>query len=133
MGKNTPATIIAMGGRATMVKEKLIEALENAGFDVFQANAIPATVPDTYVTFYVQDTYDVRYFDNRRVLTNWVFEVKYYDNNPRRMESRKYEIRKVLTNAGFVADGIGYDILISNENNKLGWECDFDFIEKCED
>lgn len=116
-----------------MVKQRLIDALENAGFVVYQSNAIPPEVPETYITFYVQDTYDVQYFDNKRVCTNWVFEVRYYDINPVRLEQQKYNIRKVLKDANFVADGIGFDILVSNENNKLGWECDFDYMEYCED
>lgn len=112
-----------------MVKEKLITTLENEGFTVFQASAVPVEVPTAFVTFHIHDTYDLLHLNNRRMITNWVIDVRYYSNSPIEIEQQKYVIRNALENVGFVANGIGFDILAQNENNKLGWECDFDYME----
>lgn len=112
-----------------MVKDILIQALENAGFEVFNQNAIPSDTPQSYVTFYVNGSYDVAYFDNDRHLTAWSIEVKFFCDDPITLENAKYTIRNTLKDVGFTTNGIGWDILISNENNKLGWDCDFDYIE----
>lgn len=112
-----------------MVKQILIDALEALGYDVYQENAIIPEDKETYITFHVADTYDIAYFSNKRIATNWVFEVKLFESDPYKLENSKLTIRETLESMGFTTDGLGWDILSSGETSLLGWYCDFNYME----
>ncbi|KGM09448.1 MULTISPECIES: hypothetical protein [Bacteria] len=112
-----------------MVKQAFIDALEAVGYVVYQENALPPEVPSTYVTFHVADTYDIAWLNDLRMLTQWTFELKLFSTDPVVLEEDKRKIRDVLEAVGFKTDGLGWDILPSDEDNRLGWDCDFLYIE----
>lgn len=115
-----------------MVKDDLINAIENnLNIPCYYARSFPPedSNDEQYVTFYCQSSDDVANFDNRRHVTNWSFEVRYFDDNPERREEMKYKLREVLENAKFFTDGIGWDILRTSEIDKDGFSMTFDYLE----
>lgn len=112
-----------------MVKDKLIETVEALGIPCYYARSFPPQKEERYVTFYVMSSEDVACFDNVRHVTNWSFEVRYFDDNPERREAMKYELRAALENAKFFTDGIGWDITRTTENDFDGFSMAFDYLE----
>lgn len=110
------------------VKQLFIDALENEGFSVFMANALPSSLPDSYVVFSIVYSADVANFDDMRAVSYLTFETKAFDTDIVALEDSKYKIRSALEKVGFRADGIGWDILTMSENERNGWDCDFDFL-----
>lgn len=113
-----------------MVKDILIEAVESTGVTCLYAQSYPQEPLDFYVTFYCQSSDDVVIFDNRRKITAWSFEVRYFDDDARRREEYKYKLREVLEKAGFFTDGIGWDILKNEVVEKNGFSMTFTYLEK---
>ena len=112
-----------------MVKNKLIEAVESLNIPCYYARSFPLQKEEFYVTFYVMTSDDVACFDNRRHITNWSFEVRYFDDNPERRENMKYTLRDALEKAKFFTDGIGWDIGRTSENDMDGFSMVFDYLE----
>ena len=115
-----------------MVKAKLIDAIEhNLGIPCYYARSFPPenSNVERYVTFYCQSSDDITVFDNRRHITNWSFEVRYFDDDPERREEMKYKLRDCLEEAKFFTDGIGWDILRTSENDMDGFSMTFDYLE----
>lgn len=113
-----------------MVKDKLIEAVEGIGIPCYYARTYPQEKSDYYVTFYCQSSEDIACFDNTRNITNWSFDVRYFDDNPERRENMKYTLRTALEGAGFLTDGIGWDIIKNTEQDKDGFVMTFDYLER---
>lgn len=112
-----------------MVKDRLIDAVEAMGIPCYYARSFPPEKEERYVTFYVMSSEDIACFDNVRHVTNWSFEVRYFDDNPERRESMKYELRAALEKAKFFTDGIGWDIARTTECDYDGFSMAFDYLE----
>lgn len=112
-----------------MVKDILIETVEGIGVSCYYARSFPPEKEERYVTFYAMNSEDIAVFDNVRHVTNWSFEVRYFDDNPERRETMKYELRKALEDAHFFTDGIGWDLLRTSEIDMDGFSMTFDYLE----
>lgn len=115
-----------------MIKDKLIDAIENIlEIPCYYARSFPpeGETVERYVTFYCQSSDDVATFDNRRHVTDWSFEVRYFDDAPQRREEMKYQLRTCLESVGFFTDGIGWDILRTSEIDMDGFSMTFDYLE----
>lgn len=110
------------------VKQLFIDTLENEGFTVFMSNALPSSLPKSYVTFSIVYSADVFNANDMRAVSYLTFEVKAFDSDIVGLEDSKYKIRNALEKVGFKADGIGWDILTMSENERNGWDCDFNFL-----
>lgn len=113
-----------------MVKDILIEIVESTGVTCLYAQSYPQEPLENYVTFYCQSSEDIAIFDNHRKITAWSFEVRYFDDNPKRREDYKYTLREALEKAGFFTDGIGWDILKNEVVEKNGFSMTFTYLEK---
>ena len=108
------------------MKQKLISALETLGYTVMlQGSFNPEeTYPESYITFWCNDTDDNAHFDNDVTAWDWFFSVIFYSNNPTLVNTIPNEIRTVLKSAGFIAQGKGNDIP-SDEPTHTGWAMEF--------
>lgn len=111
------------------VKQKLIDTVEGLGIPCYYARSFPPEKKDRYVTFYVMSSEDVACFDNHRHVTNWSFEVRYFDDNPERREEMKYTLREAMEKSKFITDGFGWDITRTSENDMDGFSMSFDYLE----
>ena len=114
-----------------MIKDKLIKELIKFGYPVFlQGTLSPdAAYPETFVTFWTDDTMDNSHYDNEAATITWDFSVIFYSSNPELVNTKPEEIRKALKQAGFIPQGRGRDIP-SDEPTHTGWAQDYYFIEQ---
>lgn len=112
------------------MKQKLIDALIPLGFPVLLKGTIaPKDYPDDIILFWNFSSENTS-FENGDYVTNWGFEIRYLSNNPLNVENNKKLILKTLKDAGFIADGKGYDIATDTSTPTVtGWGCDFYFLE----
>ena len=108
------------------MKQKLISALETLGYPVMlQGSFNPEEIyPDSYITFWCNDTDDNGHFDNEVTAWDWFFSVIFYSNNPTLVNTVPNNIRAVLKSAGFISQGKGNDIP-SDEPTHTGWAMEF--------
>ena len=114
------------------MKQKLIDILEkHCPNNVFLQGTMNAEeeYPADFVTFWTPSTDDAAHYDNAVAAVNWLFYVIYYSNDPRKVNTKPFEIAADLKAAGFVQQGKGSDIL-SDEHTHTGWAMDFAYTEK---
>lgn len=111
-------------------KEKLLIELEKFGYPVkLQGSILPdEPYPDSFITYFTDDTEDGDHFDNETESYVWYFAVIFYSNDPALVNSKPEEIRKSLKQAGFIPQGKGQDAL-SDEPTHTGWAQDYFYIE----
>lgn len=112
------------------MKQKLIEELTKFGYPVFLQGTLnaDAAYPDSFITFFTDDTQDGAHYDNDTTSYVWYFAVIFYSNDPALVSSKPAEIRAALKKAGFIPQGKGQDIL-SDEPTHTGWAMDFIYKE----
>lgn len=113
-----------------IVKQKLIDELSKFGYPVFLQGSLNADdkYPDSFITFFTDDTDDGDHYDNETASYVWYFAVIFYSNDPALVNSKPEEIRQALKQAGFIPQGKGQDIL-SDEPTHTGWAMDFIYQE----
>lgn len=114
------------------MKQKLIDILEKhcPRHVYLQGTMNPnKEYPADFVTFWTPATDDAAHYDNAVAAVDWTFYVVYYSNDPRKVNTKPFEIAADLKAAGFVQQGKGSDIL-SDEHTHTGWAMDFAYTEK---
>ncbi len=84
--------------------------------------------PDTFVTFFTNDTEDTEFFDNKVHSIDWTFSVILYSNEPDVIEYKPAEIIAALKAEGFIPQGRGRDIP-SDVPTHTGWAMEFVITE----
>lgn len=94
------------------MKEKLISILETFGYPVMLQGSLAkdAPYPDSFFTFWVQDTTDGSHYNNRAISTEWTFNVNFYSVNVTLVNTILLSAKKKLIDNGFIVDGKGYDL-----------------------
>lgn len=67
--------------------------------------------PDSFFTFFNNDTVDENFFDNNETETIWDFDLNFYSVDPELVNSVLVEAKTLLKSVGFIIDGKGYDVL----------------------
>lgn len=80
--------------------------------------------PESFVTFFVNETPEDDFFDNEPNTVNWYFSVIYYSSDPALVNSKPAQIRSALKQAGFIPQGRGNDVP-SDRPSHTGWAMDF--------
>ena len=113
------------------MKQKLIDILAAFGYPVFLQGSLNAEdpYPDSFITFFVDDTPPNSHYDNDAASYEWDFSVIFYSKDPELVNSKPEEIRAALKKAGFISQGKGRDIP-SDELTHTGWAMDFYYIER---
>jgi len=112
------------------VKQKLINALVACGFVEGQTLFLQGTInpetayPESFVTFWTNDTSDNGHYDNVTASYDWSFSVIFYSADAALVNTKPAEIRAALKAAGFIPQGKGNDVP-SDEPTHTGWAMEF--------
>lgn len=113
------------------MKQLLIETLETiCPGNVYLQGTLNSNeaYPESFITFWVDDTRDESHYNNDVHSIIWSFSVMFYSSNPALVETKSAEIRQKLKQAGFIPQGRGTDIM-SDRISHTGWAMDFLYKE----
>lgn len=113
------------------VKELLISVLESFGYPVFLQGSLAEdeAYPESFFTFFNNDSYDAMFYDNSEYETLYDFDLNFYSIDPELVNSILLEAKKALKKQGFVIDGAGYDVA-SDEPTHTGRGINLTYIER---
>lgn len=112
------------------MKSLLIGTLEALGHPVILQGTIAPEekLPQSFITFWTDDSFEAAAFDNETALTAWDYQVNFYSTDPALVETEAARIRAALKAAGFIPQGKGRD-LPSDTPGWTGWTQDFYYLE----
>lgn len=94
------------------MKDLLISLLETFGFPVFLQGSLSEdeAYPESFFTFWNNDSYDNNHYNNNPVSYTWNFDVNFYSNDPALVNTQLIEAKALLKQNGFIVSGKGYDV-----------------------
>lgn len=103
------------------MEDKLIELLETFGYPVYRQGSLSndATYPDSFFTFWNNQSPDHAFYDNTEYGTEWDFDVNFYSIDPDLTYSKLLEAKTLLKQNGWVVPGKGHDVM-SDEPSHSG-------------
>ena len=113
------------------MKELLVELLESFGYPVFLQGSLheDEAYPDSFLTYFNNDTNDGSHYDNHRIAVIWDFDVNFYSNDVLLVNSKLLEAISLLKQHGFIITGSGYDIM-SDEPTHTGRGVNAQYIQR---
>lgn len=93
------------------MREALIELLSSYGFPVFLQGTLAKNepYPDSFFTFWNDQTIDLAHFNNDSIAFVWYFTVYFYSNDPESVNTMMESVRTLLKSHGWNMTGAGYD------------------------
>lgn len=115
----------------TDVKQLLIDTISSFNYPVKQQGSMSDSdeYPDSFFTFFNNETNDDNFFDNQETITIWDFDLNIYSIDPEVVNTTLLEAKPLLKAAGFIVNGVGYDVL-SDEETHTGRGINVLYIEK---
>lgn len=103
------------------MKDLLITLLETFGYPVFLQGSLSEdeAYPDSFFTFWNNESYDNNHYDNEAVSYTWNFDVNFYSIDPALVNSMLLQAKILLKQNGFIISGKGYDVM-SDEPTHTG-------------
>ena len=103
------------------MKDLLIEILESFGYPVNLQGSLSKDepYPESFFTFWNNDSYDGNHYDNDAINYVWDFDVNFYSTDPALVNSKLIEAKRKLKQQGFIVPGKGHDVM-SDEPNWTG-------------
>ena len=103
------------------VYEKLIDTLDTFNVPVYRQGSMSqnATYPETFITFWNNDTPDHAYYDNKAYGTSWSVNVYVYSSDANKPYSLIEQIRTALMSEGWIVPSRGFDA-DSDEESHIG-------------
>lgn len=94
------------------MKDILINILESFGYPVFLQGSLGADepYPESFFTFWNNDSYDEQFYDNVEHSTIWNVDVNFYSTDPALVNSTLLEVKALLKSNNFVVSGAGHDV-----------------------
>ena len=94
------------------MKDLLISLLETFGYPVFLQGSLSEdeAYPESFFTFWNNDSYDNNHYNNNPVSYTWNFDVNFYSTDPALVNSKLLEAKTLLKQNGFIVSGKGYDV-----------------------
>jgi hypothetical protein len=94
------------------MKELLINLLESFGYPVFLQGSLSEdeAYPQSFFTFWNNDSYDNNHYDNNPISYTWNFDVNFYSVDPELVNSMLLQAKTLLKQNGFIISGQGYDV-----------------------
>jgi hypothetical protein len=113
------------------IKQLLIDTLSSFDYPIYQQGSMSndEQYPDSFFTFFNNETNDDAFFDNQETMTIWDFDLNIYSIDPEVVNSALLEAKPLLKQAGFIVNGVGYDVL-SDEPTHTGRGINILYIEK---
>lgn len=113
------------------VKQLLIDTLSGFDYPIYLQGSLSDedAYPDSFFTFFNNETNDDAFFDNQETRTIWDFDLNIYSIDPEVVNSTLLEAKPLLKAAGFIVDGAGYDVL-SDEETHTGRGINILYIER---
>lgn len=113
------------------MKSLLIGLLESFKFPVYLQGTLAADAPypDSFFTFWNNDTEDGHHYDDQPISFIWSFDVNFYSKSPALVETVPAQAILLLKQNGFIIGGRGHD-LPSDEPTHTGRGFDALYIEK---
>lgn len=94
------------------MKDLLIQILQTFGFPVFLQGSLSQdeAYPDSFFTFWNNDSYDGDHYDNDAIYYVWNFDVNFYSTDPALVNEMLLQAKNKLKANGFIISGKGYDV-----------------------
>lgn len=94
------------------MKNILINTLEKFGFPVMLQGSLAEDepYPESFFTFWNNDTESNMFYDNKEHATVWDFDVNFYSADPEKVDKILNEAKNALKNEGFIISGKGHDV-----------------------
>lgn len=94
------------------MKELLIETLEPFDYPIFQQGSLSKDepYPESFFTFWNNDTDDDSFYDNEPHQTIWNFDLNFYSVDPQLVNTQLLQAKNLLKAQGFIVTGKGYDV-----------------------
>lgn len=113
------------------MKDELISLLETFGYPVrLQGSfAEDEQYPESFFTFWNNDTSDGSHYDNDAVTYIWDFDVNFYSIDPALVNTVLLDARRLMKTNGWIVSGKGHD-LASDEPTHTGRGINVTYIER---
>lgn len=113
------------------MKDALITLLETFGYPVRLQGSFAENeqYPDSFFTFWNNDTTDGAHYDNDAINYIWDFDVNFYSINPTLVNTVLLDARTLLKNNGWIISGKGYDVA-TDEPTHTGRAINAIYIER---
>lgn len=94
------------------MKDALIALLETFGYPVRLQGSLAEheQYPDSFFTFWNNDSTDGSHYDNDAINYIWDFDVNFYSTNPTLVNTVLLDAKTLLKNNGWIISGKGYDV-----------------------
>ena len=94
------------------MEDSLIEILESFNYPVFRQGSLTEDTPypESFFTFWNNDSPDHAHYDNKNYGTEWDFNIFFYSKDPALTYSVLGNARVALKQAGWVVPSHGYDV-----------------------
>lgn len=94
------------------MKDALIALLETFGYPVRLQGSLAENeaYPESFFTFWNNDTPDGSHYDNNPISYVWDFDVNFYSTSPTLVNTVLLEARNLLKTNGWIIPGKGYDV-----------------------
>lgn len=94
------------------MKDELITLLESFGYPVFLQGSLgkDEPYPESFFTFWNNDTSDGDHYDNDAISFIWGFDVNFYSTDPTLVNTIMSSVRSLLKQNGWIISGKGYDL-----------------------
>lgn len=93
------------------MKELLISLLESFGYPVFQQGSLDDDpYPESFFTFWNDDSYDGHHYNNCAISTVWSFDVNFYSTDPALVNTVLIKAKTLLKSNKFIISGKGHDV-----------------------
>lgn len=94
------------------MKDLLIKTLKPLKFPIIEQGSLgkDEKYPDSFFTFWNNETYNNNFYDNKENETIWNFDLNFYSIDPELVNTKLLEAKKLLKEKDFIVTGKGYDI-----------------------
>lgn len=94
------------------MEDKLIEILETFGYPVVRQGSLgpDEEYPDSFFTFWNNDSPDHAHYDNAEYGTEWDFDINFYSTDPEKTYQVLADARIKLKQNKWIIPGKGYDV-----------------------
>lgn len=94
------------------MEDKLIEILETFSYPVIRQGSLgpDEEYPDSFFTFWNNDSPDHAHYDNAEYGTEWDFDVNFYSTDPEKTYKVLADARIKLKQNKWIVPGKGYDV-----------------------